>query len=329
MRRRGDHQVNTDLVSILSELNNSLEKAEIDLIGNENKVKYPVLFIIGPPRAGTTLVMQWLCNMGIFAYPTNLMSRFYKAPYIGHLIQKIISDDRMDYQNELYDLKPEKKKFKSRLGKTEGSQEPNGFWYLWRRFIPTGEIARIPSQKLDKIDRKGLMNAVASIEMAYDRPVVLKGKMMQYNIDELIKIFTNAIFIHVKRDTIYNAQSILSARVEYFGDPLHWYGGKPPGYEKLLSDDAYKQVVGQVVYTNAYIEDKLGNKRNNGYIELTYEEFCSNPKIYFNKVEDKMRLMGYPIRNSYKGVDGFDNKNKIKISETDFEYLRDALSSFI
>ena len=42
-----------------------------------------------------------------------------------------------------------------------------------------------------------------------------------------------------------------------------------------------------------------------------------------------MRLMGYPIRNSYKGVDGFDNKNKIKISETDFEYLRDALSSFI
>ena len=38
-----------------------------------------VVLVVGGPRSGSTVMMQWLASSGVFAYPSNLLSRFYRA----------------------------------------------------------------------------------------------------------------------------------------------------------------------------------------------------------------------------------------------------------
>jgi len=60
--------------------------------------KFPPVFILGSARSGTTLVHQYLAHSGIFAYPTNTLSRFYYAPYVGAKIQQLLFEK--DFKEE-------------------------------------------------------------------------------------------------------------------------------------------------------------------------------------------------------------------------------------
>src|SRR5699024_1803087 len=77
------------LEDILGLLNETLEDDERDLISRFDTPEYPTIFIVGNARSGTTLLYQWLASTGLFAYPSNIVSRFYNAPYIGALIHQM------------------------------------------------------------------------------------------------------------------------------------------------------------------------------------------------------------------------------------------------
>ncbi len=68
------------------------------------KNQYPIGFIVGNPRSGTTLFLQWLSSLGCFAYPTNILARFSYAPYIGALTQRMLFEKQFDHFNELENL---------------------------------------------------------------------------------------------------------------------------------------------------------------------------------------------------------------------------------
>ena len=128
-KRQAEFQRNENLERLLKEINSILEAAEDTILIHYRMPKYPVIFVVGAPRCGSTLVMQWLARTGKFAYPSNLLSRFYGAPYIGAKIQKLITDPEYDFNNELFDFDNEIS-FESNLGKTKGALEPNEFWYF-------------------------------------------------------------------------------------------------------------------------------------------------------------------------------------------------------
>ena len=77
------------LESVLSELNDNLASLH-NTAGLE--VQPAVSMIIGPPRCGTTLAMQWFASLGCFAYPSNLVARFFGNPAIGFQIQQVLHD---------------------------------------------------------------------------------------------------------------------------------------------------------------------------------------------------------------------------------------------
>ena len=78
-------QRNESLESLLNSLNELLGAVENRAIESipASVGDHPIIFIMGPHRSGTTLLMQWLASLGIIAYPTNVLSRFYSAPVIG------------------------------------------------------------------------------------------------------------------------------------------------------------------------------------------------------------------------------------------------------
>lgn len=295
---------NTSLEDFLVEINNDLWYSEKELLVKEEPA-YPLIFVMGPHRSGSTLLMQWLANLGTIAYPTNLMSRFYRTPIVASKIQLLLTDELYNYRNEIRDFNSTID-FNSENGKTKGALGPNEFWYFWRRFLPFSELDYLPTDELlEKVDITTFKAECAGITDVFQKPFALKGMILNYNIDFLDKIFEKAIFIYTKRDPLTNIESALKAREKQLGSINEWYSFKIPEYEELKNLEPYEQVAGQIYYINKAVEAGLKNVAENKKIIIDYEAFCENPEIFYIELKEKLKIQGYRIDNEYLGKNNF------------------------
>lgn len=320
-KRVKEFRRNNDLESYLKEINNDLWETEKKLINDNKNDNYPLIFMVGPPRSGSTLVLQWLANTKQIAYPTNLLSRFYKAPIIGSKIQRLLTDEKYNYRNEILDFNSEIN-FISENGKTKGALAPNEFWYFWRRFlpfdkkidyVPTNElIDYVPTNELEeKMNIQLFKNELNGISNVFEKPFALKAHIMNYNIDLLNKIFDKAIFIYTKRDPYANIESALKARERQFGSVEEWFSFKIPEYYELIKiKDPIKQTAGQIYYINKAVEKGLEKIDESKKVILKYENFCKNPKKYYDELRFKLQKQGYEIRENYDGPENFEVTRK-------------------
>jgi len=323
VQRQGKFQRNEHLEDLLREINGLLTGLEDKIISNWRMPKYPVVFVMGNPRCGTTVMMQWLASIGKFCYPSNLLSRFYAAPYIGAKIQQLLLDKKYDFNNEIFDF-DHNITFASDIGKTKGALSPNEFWYFWRRFFPYGEIQFLPRETLKKINAKKFVAELAAIEAAFNKPFALKGGIANLNIPFLSKILDKALFLYVKRHPFYNIQSILNARIKQLASRNVWYSFKPREYKNLKDLDSIEQVAGQVYFINKHIEEGLGQIVSSRSLQVSYEDFCSSPKTVFKKIKGKMAQQGYKLDGEYIGLEEFESSNKIRLPERDIKRIIEA-----
>lgn len=137
--REPNHKRNLKLDEVIAQLCDLLQPIQNRVTAIEGrKPQWPVSMIIGCPRSGTTLLLQFMAKTGNFAYPSNLLARFAYAPYIGILIQEMIFNKNYWHQNDFYDVESDFE-FSSDLGKSKGVLAPNEFFHFWRRFMPNFE----------------------------------------------------------------------------------------------------------------------------------------------------------------------------------------------
>lgn len=326
--RAEQHQRNQSLEGLLEELNSLLSDAERRVEKDFESPEWPVVFIVGPPRSGTTLLLQWLAQTGIFGYPTNLISRFYGAPYIGAKIQRLLTDPKFDFNDEFQDLR-QSIDFNSTLGKTQGLLAPNEFWYFWRRFIPNEEPRHLSAEEVEQIDKSGFPSSLAALEAAVEKPFAMKGLILQYNLVELASMLQNqVVFIHTHRHPFYNTQSLLKARESYFGTKDKWYSVKPEEYEQLKDLGPTEQVAGQIYFTNQAITRQLKQLPEACSVKWPYESFCGNPSDYFLKLISRLQKHGFEVDRDYRGPEEFESTNEVKVSKQEETQILDAWNRF-
>jgi len=326
--RMEPHRRNQNLEILLKKINKILNPVEIKEIESFQDTKYPVVMLVGCARCGATIIMQWLSNSGIFSYPTNLVSRFYEAPYIGALIQQMLTSPEYNFKDEIIDFNNDIA-FESDLGKTKGALSPHHFYYFWRRYFQYEDIQYIEEELQKNVDVDGFRSEIAAVESVFNKPFALKGNFINWNIPLVSGIFNKILFIHTKRHPFYNAQSLLEARKNFFGDINRWYSFKPPEYEFLKELDPYTQVAGQVFFTNKAIEEGLNRIEKPRWFQSNYSEFCKTPKKLYERIIENLAVQGYetPDRN-YKGPTSFRNSNIIRLSDKETEKIIDAYRDF-
>jgi len=317
-------QRNVHLEVLVKELAGLLEPAEDRVVAKDAQPKLPVVFVVGAPRSGTTLVMQWLAELGTFAYPTNLLSRFFASPYIGARIQQLLTDPRYHYGTEFSGLVTKGQKYASNLGKTTGILEPSEFWYFWRRFIPNEQPRVLTPKEETCVDKHGFTRGLAALEKAFAKPFALKGIILQYNLRFLAQFIPTAFFLYTKRTLLYNAQSLYQARIKYYGSPSAWYSVQPPGTDELRGRDNYEQVVGQVEYTNRSIEAELAALPPRRSVTVEYEKFCLSPGGVYEQICNHLTRCGFKLSLGYHGPSSFQSTNAAQLSPQDMERLATA-----
>jgi hypothetical protein len=325
--RQQEFRRNEKLEVLLREINDLLGPVEEAIAERYRMPRYPVVFVVGVPRSGTTLITQWLAKTGRFAYPTNLLSRFYAAPAVGAKIQQLLTAPEYNFRDELLDL-AESSSFQSELGKTRGALEPNEFWYFWRRFLPNTELRYLDEQELLQIEKDKFVAELAAIEDVFDKPLAMKGMILQLHIDFLSRSLQKVLFLFVRRHPFYNIQSLLESRVRFFGDRSVWYSSKPQEYEWLKDLEPIEQVSGQVYFTACAIEEGLSRIDPSRQLTIDYEQFCAEPEQVFDQVVERLSQQGYAMDGNYVGPGQFQHTNQVRLSAEDCEKTLSSYGRF-
>jgi len=321
--QRVNNPINERLEKIIAELSAILKPIQLLKQKDFNNHKYPFAFIVGAPRSGTTLLLQWFASQGSFSYPTNVLNRFAYAPYIGALIQQMLFNRAYDYSME-FQADEAQIQFSSDLGKTKGYLAPNEFQYYFRNYMNQFEPRYLDQSDLKNIDFNGIYQGLCSIESVFNKPFVCKIVMLQFHLAVLHKCVPNSIFLFIKRSPIYNMQSLYNARIKYYGNMETWWSVKPKEYEKLKEMDAYHQIAGQVYYTNKMIESEIELIPNENKILIEYEKFCEDPESLLFKIKSLYSKFNVDIEKYNSIKEKFVNENSLKIKHSEIKKLEKA-----
>lgn len=327
LTRQEEFRRNIKLELLLQELNGLLGPIEEGILQRYRMPRYPVVFVVGVPRCGSTLMMQWLARTGRFAYPTNLLSRFYGAPFLGAKIQQLLTAPEYNFRDELFDFSGEIS-FSSSLGKTQGALAPNEFWYFWRRFTPNTEPQYLNNEMLSEFNSAGFVAELAALESVFDKPWAMKGLILELNIPFLSSILDKALFLFVRRHPFYNVQSLLQSRMQYFGNDRAWYSIKPQEFEALKDLDPFEQVAGQVYFTNRAIMEGLDRINAARTLTVKYEDFCQHPEQVFELIQAKLEQQGTPVQWDYEGPSQFRSADQVRVPEQDCARIIAAYKRF-
>lgn len=290
----------------------------------------PIILIMGCPRSGSTVMLQWLASLGIFSHPSNLIARFYKNPHIGIRVQQSILE--FDPLNQM-GFRQTEDSFKSSLGKTMGALSPSEFWYYWYQYFKFGENSqKLTENKLREIDGKEFINKLYAFEYLTCKPLVMKGMLLNWNIPYLYKLNPKFLFVNLARDPFFNAQSLLQSREAFFEDREKWYSFKPEEYDELKAMDPISQVAGQVVYTQKAVEVGLSDLPESNVLNIKYEDFCSNPKAFLQKLITKYNVLSENNKLKFEFDEKIQNKftanSKVNLNEAEAEFLKGQISLF-
>jgi hypothetical protein len=293
------------LEKLLVELNEDLQPAENLLASryqHTSGMQFPLILVMGPLRSGTTLFTQWLANTGRVAYPTNLLSRFYRAPIIGAKIQLLLTDPRYNFRDELGEF-VQQAEYKSENGKTRGVLAPNEFWYFWRRFLSEPQRDVWTNDELrQSMDTRTMLAELAGMMDTFQKPFAAKGMLFNYNIPFLDSIIDKVLFVQIKRDPVTNVASVLEARKRQLGSEDAWYSFRIPEYEQLKELDPIEQAAGQVHYINKAVTEGLAKVDHSRKLVVHYEDFCVDPKRIFDQL---CETAGMQSENRYSGEISF------------------------
>ncbi|MCB0778044.1 MAG: sulfotransferase [Flavobacteriales bacterium] len=283
-RRSVRNQRSEVLEERLAQLNRFLESA-VSHRPRFMKIAYPPVFIVGCPRSGSTLLMQDLLRRGGVACPTNLMSRFYGDPWVGALAHRILFE--LDYRGEIFQDHAEVEPI-SDLGKTIGAHAPHEFWYWWRRYFHfEHDHGRVPEISRGMRDR--FRADLAGMTSVFERSMLLKAMIMDWNIPMLHALVPEAVFIFLERDLEANASSLLNAREAFYGDRNEWWAFRPPEIDDLLRKESLEQVFAQVRLTNDAVRQGMRSLPPERSLHWRYERFCKAPGEHHQQL---MELLG-------------------------------------
>ena len=313
--RTKDYARLSDLESLLNDLNVGLAGANERYL-ERSEERYSKIFVMGPLRSGSTLFTQWLANIGLVAYPTNLLSRFFGAPLVGAKIQQLLTDPRYNFRDEILDFNSDIN-FSSDNGKTKGALAPNEFWYFWRRFLPFDELDYMPPEELrEKANMAGFRDELNALANIFEKPFAMKAMIMNQNVPELAEQFDKALFIWIRRDPIFNIQSALEARKRQYGDINAWYSFKIKEYPELKHLDPLESVAGQIAAINRSVEQGIANLPEGRKLVVQYEDFCQRPEYYYNEITRKLvEQGGVDAVPGYNGEAEFSNTNRWRLEE--------------
>ena len=268
-------------------LNEHLAEADLPADGRPgaDPSQLPLIYIVGAPRSGTTVLSQVMSRCLAVGYVDNLVARFWRRPSVGIRLSRIL----------LGEHGREGITFESEHGTTRGIAGPHEFGYFWRYWLqldgqPTHHLS---AEALRALDAPGLRHAIEREVLAsFGLPVVFKNVICGFQASALTDVHPRSLFVHIVRDTGATCASILKSRLDRYGTYASWWSLKPSTFAEIAAiADPCAQVVRQVGDCRAEIETALGRPGVHA-LTLRYEDLCRDPRTVLREITGALAVIG-------------------------------------
>jgi hypothetical protein len=300
----------TALAVLAAPFDQLLARAERRLYAEAEPPKKPLVFVGGAPRSGTTIMDQVLIGTLPVSYLNNLTAVFPRAPIManrmfGRLLRKPTH-------------------FKNFYGRTAGFAGRNDGLHIWDRWL--GNDRYRPPTRLAPAVADDMRSFFGAFETAFGGPIVNKNNALAICADVVAGALPTAHFVCVRREPLFNVQSLLITREFIQGRREAHYGVGDPAYMGRSDVDPIEDVCAQVLYTErrmAELQRTLGPER---FWIVEYEEFCRAPYAVAERVADEILGIAVDRAAVRAAAPPLATTNKVKLSPADREKVEATLA---
>ena len=295
-QRTAPHRKNRELESILDTLSEALGAGGDALAEAAGSPAWPVVLVAGTARSGSTVLSWWLARSGAFAVPSNLVSRFWRAPAVGAMVERLLTEPALDFRGEL-SVPPQvslPEPYAADIGKTRGLSAPHEFWYFWRRTLGFADPPALGPQGRRDADVDAFVGHLAAYEQVMGRPIATKALIAAWDLDWLAQILPTAIFIDLRRDPLQTMRSLLRVRERHSGGRQHWYSFRLPDMSGIAALSPELQVAVQVRRMRAAIDRGLGALPPDRVLTMDHADLCADPATEWHRLREWFAQHGPP-----------------------------------
>lgn len=266
-------------MAAFSPLDRALRARAVDLSA-------PPVFIVGPPRSGTTLLYEALVTRYRFSYFSNIAHRLHRTPVAGTWIGRGA-------------IRRWTGQFESNYGHIPGWGSPNEGGWIWKRWIP--EEHALDASDVNDRPVECMRQTIAAIAELIGAPFINKNVMHSVHMRLLDSIFPGCLFIECSRDITATARSILKARRDEFGERgmSEWLSVRPPGWEQVKDESPARQVVAQVALTRQAVERDAQALGTDRLVTVSYEELCAAPEAVIRQIQAFLASHGVNVETRH------------------------------
>ena len=278
----------------------------------ETTSQHPLIFIVGAPRSGTTLIYQALATFLDVTCPTNLTAMFPRSPLTAaRLQQSMPSSRRPDFRNF--------------YGQTTQLSGPNDAFHLWNRWL--GDDRYLPTVSITEAVAAEMRQFLNAWVDQFGKPFLNKNNRNAFAIELLAQRLPNARFVVVRRNPVFVAQSLIVARQQVQGDKAKGWGLQSSSTSAETDPLAYvDDVCRQIVSIDAEMDRQLATVSASRVVDLTYEGFCENPALGVSRVASAFDGLELNSRLSPDDLSPFEVSRKLTISHEEQARIQECLS---
>jgi hypothetical protein len=227
----------------------------------------PIVFIVGAPRSGTTLLYQTIARHLAVGYVSNALASYWGAPLVGARL--LCWRKGRVRQHE---------QFSSEYGRTRGAMGPHEFswfWHYWGDFRAHDDLRGV---ELENVRWDAIALRLRGLSGLYRAPLVIKSiNFTDYQVDELARRLPDARFLWITREPFYCAQSILQVRERRYEDVTRWWSVRPRDVDQWHARPAEEQVVHQIRDIEHSLSRAQASLEESRFLRIRYEELVDAP----------------------------------------------------
>lgn len=257
-------------------------------LGTSTGVKFPPLvFIVGVPRSGTTLLSQLFSRFLDVGYIDNVVARFWANPVLGIRMSRAVLEPDSRSRIQL----------RSTHGTTEGPWGPHEFGYFWREMfgLDRSSTHNLTQRERHEVNEQLLSIRLREIAVEFARPVVFKNSICGFQATLVEKCYPNCLFVCTERDDEEVLESIRRTRAERFGSEEVWWSLKPSTFPDISNlKPAERQIRAQIRDCRSEFSDEFA-RLTTAAMTVSYGEMRHNPFGVLHHLCDRLTSMGSEI----------------------------------